>query len=187
VTGPQDALFAVEDIPLPPVGPLTCEYCRNVPVSAVLAADLKAGRTTALVCDPCGKLNIEAALSISKGGASAWLLPLAPQYDDDEPVPYLMASTETTVRVARTGPRTADIIATVPSGDQYLSPVTIVVGSCRRISADEEPELWRAWLWPAAGGSMHVTQSCNAVERPTLRMLEKALIRRVAKEGAWWT
>jgi hypothetical protein len=185
----QEPLFTVEDIPRPvvPAAPLTCGYCQHAPGTCVLIADLSWGRQIHLVCGPCGSANLEAALKLSDGGASAWLLQLATQHDDDEPVPYRMALTEITVRVARTGDRTADIVVTVPSGDEYLSPVTIVVGSCRRSSADEDPEKWKAWLWAAAGGSMHVTQSCNAVERPTLRMLEKALIRCLVKDGAWWT
>jgi hypothetical protein len=106
---------------------------------------------------------------------------------EDPSIGARFALTEVTVRVARTHDRTADIIATIPSGIEYLSPVHVVTGSCRRTSAEEEPEKWTAYLWPCAGGSMRVTQSCDAIDRGSLDALGKALVRRLAKEGPWWT
>jgi len=125
--------------------------------------------------------------AISALTAAREVLALGCEEPDDGDVEVRLALTEVTVRVARTHDRAADIIATVPSGDQYLRPATVVTGSCRRISRDGEPEQWRAYLWPCAGGSMHTTQSCDAIDRKTVDLLGKALGHRLAKEGPWWT
>ena len=76
------------------------------------------------------------------------------------------------------------VIATVPVEAEYTFPVRIAVGDYRQVS--EQPnENWKAWLWPVAGGAMHVTRSCAAAERPTEALLLAALQQR-ARKAPWW-
>jgi hypothetical protein len=77
------------------------------------------------------------------------------------------------------------IIATVPVESEYTFPVRIAVGDYRQVSADGEPEVWKAWLWPVAGGAMHVTRSVAAAERPTEAALLETLQQR-ARKAPWW-
>jgi hypothetical protein len=77
------------------------------------------------------------------------------------------------------------IIATVPVEAEYVFPARIAVGDYRKVSADGEPEVWKAWLWPVAGGAMHVTRSCAAAERPTEAALLETLQKR-ARKAPWW-
>lgn len=93
--------------------------------------------------------------------------------------------------LARTGQRDALVIAAIPPGGQEqrapsaqtLRGETLVVGCAYRFSKDGEvPEDWRAYLWPVAGGNMHVTQSCEAVGAPALGQLRDKL----QKRGPWW-
>ncbi len=91
------------------------------------------------------------------------------------------------VSIAMTGDRSGLIIATIPAPDRYHSGARLVVGDVRRISADGEPEAWKAWLWPAAGGVMHVTQSTGAIEAKTAKRLGERLQERAGKQGPWWS
>lgn len=86
------------------------------------------------------------------------------------------------ILLARTGPRDALVIATMPAPDPYTSGPRLVVGSIYRNSPDGERENWRAWLWPTAGGVMHVTQSCEAIDSPAIERLRDKL----QKRGPWW-
>jgi hypothetical protein len=90
--------------------------------------------------------------------------------------------TSAQIAIASTGPRDGFVIATMPAGDPYTSGARLVVGSVRRISADESPEKWRAWLWPSPGGVMHVTRSCEAADAAALDRLRD----RLQKRGPWW-
>lgn len=87
------------------------------------------------------------------------------------------------ILIARTGPRGALVIATMPAPDPYTSGDRLVVGDIYRISLDGGPELWRAWLWPSPGGVMHVTQSCEAVDAAASEKLRGKLQNR----GPWWS
>ena len=82
--------------------------------------------------------------------------------------------------------RSGYLVAVMPAPDSYTSGARLVVGDVYRNSADGEPANWRAWLWPAAGGSMHTTQSCDAVDAPTPERLWDKLQKRVSKDGPWW-
>ena len=89
------------------------------------------------------------------------------------------------VAIARTGERDALVIAVMPAPDSYTSGARLVVGSIYRNSPDGEPENWRAWLWPAAGGEMHVTRSCEAIDAGTPEKLQEKLQKRAGR-GPWW-
>jgi hypothetical protein len=89
------------------------------------------------------------------------------------------------VAIARTGPRDGFVIAAMPGNDPYISGERLVVGDVRRISPDGQAETWRAWRWSAAGGAMHVTQSCEAIDAISeARLLER--LRKRADQGPWW-
>jgi hypothetical protein len=89
------------------------------------------------------------------------------------------------IRVAMTGDRHGYVIAVMLAPDRYRGGECLVVGDVRRISADGEPEAWKAWLWPVAGGSVPVTQSCDAVESPNpVRLLDK--LQKRADGESWW-
>jgi len=89
------------------------------------------------------------------------------------------------VRIAMTGDRHGYVIAVMPAPDRYGNGERLVTGDVRRISADGEPEAWKAWLWPVAGGAGRHGQSCEAVESPNqVRLLER-LQQRADKES-WW-
>ena len=90
------------------------------------------------------------------------------------------------IAIASTGERDGLIIAVMPAADEYTSGATLAVGSVYRISRDVQPEKWRAWLWPEAGGALHVTQSCDAVDAGTPGLLRDKLQKRADKSGAWW-
>jgi hypothetical protein len=90
------------------------------------------------------------------------------------------------IGIARTGTRTGYLIAVMAACSPYVSAERLVVGDVRRISPDEEPEEWWAWLWPVAGGSMHTTASCDAADAETPEKLLERLQKRADKTGAWW-
>jgi hypothetical protein len=89
-------------------------------------------------------------------------------------------------RIASTGERSGYLIAVMPPGGPYTSGAVLAVGDFFRISHDGEPEKWRAWLWPEAGGAMHVARSCEAVDAGDLKRLGERLQGRADKDGAWW-
>lgn len=98
------------------------------------------------------------------------------------------------IRIALTGNREGYVIAAIPPpGQEHLPPsqqtrgwTTLVTGDVRRISADGEPEKWRAWLWPQAGGALPVTRSCDAADAGSIGALLGKLRKRAGKEP-WWT
>ena len=98
------------------------------------------------------------------------------------------------VRVALSGDRLGFVIAALAhEGEEELAPslqahrgTFLVVGNVYRVSADEEPEAWKAWLWPAAGGDMRAGQSCAAAEAKSARALGELLQKRAWKDGPWW-
>jgi hypothetical protein len=89
------------------------------------------------------------------------------------------------VKVALTDERVGFVIATTEPTDGYHSGQVLAVGAVLRINGDGEPEAWQAWLWPQAGGALHVAQSCAAVEAGTSVELAEKTRKRAAK-GAWW-
>jgi hypothetical protein len=97
------------------------------------------------------------------------------------------------IAVTLAGDRSGFIIASAPHpGEEHLAPsartrmgTTLVVGKVYRVSADEEPEEWKAWLWPVAGGDMRMGQSCEAMESQSLGLLRRRLQKR-ADQGTWW-
>lgn len=90
------------------------------------------------------------------------------------------------ILIARTGDRDAFVIASMPRQDAYTSGARLVVGAVYRTSRDDQPEKWRAWLWPSAGGAMHMTQSCEAMDAPAPGKLLERLQKRADKDGPWW-
>lgn len=91
-----------------------------------------------------------------------------------------------TITVALYGEGHGFIIAVIPRADPYHMGTSLVVGDVRKISAEGEPELWRAWLWPVAGGNLPVTQSCKASDAASTDTLRARLQKR-ADSKAWWT
>ena len=89
------------------------------------------------------------------------------------------------IRIARTGERSGYLIAVLPPGGPYTSGAVLAVGDFR-ISHDGELEKWRAWLWPEAGGAMHVARACEAVDAGDLKRLGERLHQRADKSGPWW-
>lgn len=89
------------------------------------------------------------------------------------------------ILIARTGDRQGLVIAVLPPQDQYTSSERVVVGDVRQISPDDQPETWRAWLWPVAGGALHVTRSCDAADAASPEKLLEKLQKR-AEGGPWW-
>jgi hypothetical protein len=87
--------------------------------------------------------------------------------------------------------RTADsplaglVIAVMPPESPYISSARVVVGDVCRISRDDQPEKWRAWLWPVPGGALHVTRSCEAVDAAAPETLLDRLQKRADREP-WW-
>lgn len=104
-------------------------------------------------------------------------------------------SVEPIIRVALhlDGDRRGYVIASVPhEGEGHLPTTsrtrlgtTLVVGSACRVDADGEPEAWKAWLSPLAGGNMRMGQSCDALTAGSPQKLAEALRKR-ADRGAWW-
>ena len=90
------------------------------------------------------------------------------------------------ILIASTGERGGFVIASMPPEGPYTSGARLLVGDVHRISPGEGPEKWRAWLWPEAGGAMHVTRSCEAVDAGDLERLGERLQKRADKDGAWW-
>ena len=90
------------------------------------------------------------------------------------------------ILIARTGDRQGLAIAVLPPKDEYTSSGRVGVGDVRQISPDGEPETWRAWLWPVAGGALRITQSCEAVDAAAPEKLLERLQRRADKDGPWW-
>jgi hypothetical protein len=90
------------------------------------------------------------------------------------------------ILIASTGERSGLVIAVMPPSDPYTSSARLLVGDVHRISFDEDPEKWRAWLWPEAGGAMHVTRTCEAVDAGDLKRLGERLQKRADKDGPWW-
>jgi hypothetical protein len=90
------------------------------------------------------------------------------------------------ILIARTGDRQGLVVAVLPPQDEYTSSERVVVGDVRQTSPEGQPEKWRAWLWPAAGGAMHVTRSCEAVDATTAELLREQLQKRAGKDGPWW-
>jgi hypothetical protein len=90
------------------------------------------------------------------------------------------------ILIASTGERSGLVIAVTPPESPYVSGARLTVGDVHRISFDEDPEKWRAWLWPEAGGVMHVTRACEAVDASDLGRLGDRLQKRADKDGPWW-
>src|SRR5476651_674005 len=82
------------------------------------------------------------------------------------------------VLIATTGPHSGLVIAVMPPESLYVNSARLAVGDIHRISPDGEPEKWRAWLWPEAGGALHVTRSCEAVDAGDLKRLGERLQKR---------
>jgi len=78
------------------------------------------------------------------------------------------------------------VVAALEPASDYCSPQRLVVGDVGRVSGDGQRDAWKAWLWPEAGGALHVSRSCAAVEAPSPEGLARALRRRAEKEGTWW-
>jgi hypothetical protein len=91
------------------------------------------------------------------------------------------------ILIASTGERSGLVIAIMPPSDPYTSSARLLVGDVHRISYGGEPEKWRAWLWPEAGGALHVTRTCEAVDAGTLERLRERLQKRADKNGPWWS
>lgn len=98
------------------------------------------------------------------------------------------------IKVALGGDRSGFVIAVLafegeenmPSSQQLHRGATLVVGSVYRVSPDGDPEEWKAWLWPVAGGTgMRTGQSVEAMETRSLPVLKRKLQKR-ADQGAWW-
>lgn len=70
--------------------------------------------------------------------------------------------------------------------DGYHSGTVLATGSVLRVSGDGRPDEWKAWLWPEAGGALHVAQSCQAETAASPAQLQEKLRKRVAKHGPWW-
>jgi hypothetical protein len=90
------------------------------------------------------------------------------------------------ILIARTGERFGLVIATMPAANEYTNGARLAVGSVYRISHDDSPEKWRAWLWPIPGGAMHVTQHCDAVDAGTPVLLCRRIQERADQDGPWW-
>ena len=90
------------------------------------------------------------------------------------------------IAIASTGERDGLIIAVMPAADEYTSGAALAVGSVYQTSPDGKPEKWRAWLWPEAGGALHVTQHCEAVDAADLKRLGELVQKRAGKDGPWW-
>jgi hypothetical protein len=90
------------------------------------------------------------------------------------------------ILIALTGDRDGLVIATMPPVDEYTSGARLAVGSVCRVSRDDEAAKWRAWLWPSAGGVMHVTRSCEALSAGGTEHLRERLQKR-ADAGLWWS
>lgn len=98
------------------------------------------------------------------------------------------------ISVALTGPREGYVLAYAPRvGEEDLLPsqrhhmgAVLAVGSLFRRSGDGEPEDWRAWLWPVAGGDVHITRHCDAVDDKSPERLRDRLQKSADKEGPWW-
>ena len=91
------------------------------------------------------------------------------------------------ILIASTGERSGLVIAVMPPEGPHVSGARLAVGDVHRISFDEDPEKWRAWLWPEAGGAMHVTRTCKAVDAGDLKRLGERLQQRADKDGSWWS
>jgi len=90
------------------------------------------------------------------------------------------------IRIGHVGDRSGFIVATMPREDQYRMGLRLVVGDIYRISPDGQPEKWRAWLWPEAGGDLKVTQHCDAIDAKVPDELRKRLQGRTDRDGPWW-
>ncbi len=98
------------------------------------------------------------------------------------------------IRVALTGPRSGYLIAAIPpEGEERLPPSrqtcrgpSLVVGDVYRVSPDGAAEVWRAWLWPVAGGAVSQMQSCDAVDAISAERLGVRVQKRADKDGPWW-
>jgi hypothetical protein len=90
------------------------------------------------------------------------------------------------IRIASTGERSGYLIAVMPPEGPYTSGAVLAVGDVHRSSPDGEPGKWRAWLWPEAGGAMHVARACEAVDAGDLKRLGERLQQRADKDGPWW-
>jgi len=88
--------------------------------------------------------------------------------------------------LARTGERDGYVVAVMPGRDRYHSGARLAVGDISRISRDDQAEKWRAWLWPSAGGVMHVSKSVDAVDARTPEQLHGRLQKRADGDGPWW-
>lgn len=89
------------------------------------------------------------------------------------------------ILVSRYAERSADVVARVKAEPGSL-PEFVMVGQCSRISADEEADEWKAWLWPKAGEYPPRGQHCEAMTRPTCGDLETLLNKRLKSAGKWW-
>lgn len=98
------------------------------------------------------------------------------------------------IKLALTGDRSGYILAVLAhEGEEHLPPsqrmhmgTVLVTGNFYRRSADEEPEDWRAWLWPAADGDIHTTQHCDAIDDTATERLRDRLQKHADKQGPWW-
>ena len=89
------------------------------------------------------------------------------------------------ILVSRYAERSADVIARIKAEPGSL-PDFVMVGQCTRISADEEPEEWKTWLWPKGGEYPPRGKSCEAFTRPSCGDLEALLNKKLKSEGQWW-
>ena len=90
------------------------------------------------------------------------------------------------ITIALTGPHRGYVVATMPAPDEHTFPARLLVGDVRDNSGDGHGEKWLAWLWPKAGGEMHVTQHCEALHAATPEQLADRLQRHANRLGEWW-
>jgi len=90
------------------------------------------------------------------------------------------------IAIALSGGRSGYVVAVLPPADGYHSGPVLAVGSVLRTDGDGEAETWRAWLWPAAGGAVHVTRSCAVADAEGPGVLAGKLQKRCDKDGPWW-
>jgi hypothetical protein len=88
--------------------------------------------------------------------------------------------------VSRCAERSADVIARVKPEPGSL-PDFVMIGQASRISADGEPEEWKAWLWPKGGEYPPHGQHCDALTRPSCGDIEALPNKRLKAEGRWWS
>lgn len=70
--------------------------------------------------------------------------------------------------------------------DWDATGTALVVGQAGRRSLDEEPEEWKAWLFPVAGQYPPTGQSTTAFTAGSPELLAAALRKHHAAKGPWW-